>query len=247
MTTARRQAWPPVSVILIVLAALAGAAALASLGVWQLHRLQWKLGLIERVEQRLAADPVAAPPPSDWPAVAAQSSEYLKVRVAGHFQHEKETLVQAVTDLGSGYWVLTPLVTGDGSTVLVNRGFVTPDKRQPSTRISANVSEAANVTGLLRITETGGAFLRNNDPNGDRWYARDVSAIAAVRDLRHVAPYFIDADATKSPGGWPVGGLTRVQFTNHHLIYAMTWFTLALMTLAAAGYVLRDWWRRSRY
>ena len=40
----------------------------------------------------------------------------------------------AVTELGSGYWVLTPLATR-GFTVLVNRGFVPQDRRDPATRL----------------------------------------------------------------------------------------------------------------
>ena len=42
-----------------------------------------------------------------------------------------------------------------------------------------------------------------------------------------MAPFFIDADATPSPGGLPVGGLTVVHFPNSHLTYALTWFALA--------------------
>ena len=71
------------------------------------------------------------------------------------------------------------------------------------------------VTGLLRITEPGGGFLRRNDPAAGRWYSRDVAAIAAARGLETVAPYFIDADATPNPGGLPVGGLTVVTLPQH--------------------------------
>ncbi|TIN59580.1 MAG: SURF1 family protein, partial [Mesorhizobium sp.] len=58
--------------------------------------------------------------------------------------------------------------------------------------------------------------------------------------LGQVAPYFIDADATPNPGGWPVGGLTVVSFHNNHLVYALTWFGLALMVLGAIAYPLRQ-------
>jgi len=58
-----------------------------------------------------------------------------------------------------------------------------------------------------------------------------VSAIAASRHLGPVAPYFIDADATPNPGGYPIGGLTVVAFRNTHLVYAITWFCLASLSL----------------
>jgi surfeit locus 1 family protein len=81
------------------------------------------------------------------------------------------------------------------------------------------------VTGLLRLTEPKGAFLRSNDPAANRWYSRDVAAIAASQGIATVAPYFIDAD--RAGDGWPRGGMTTVRFPNNHLVYALTWFALA--------------------
>ena len=85
------------------------------------------------------------------------------------------------------------------------------------------------MTGLLRLSEPGGGFLRSNDPRADRWYSRDVAAIAARRGLGTTVPYFIDADAADTVRSGPVGGLTVVRFPNNHLAYAITWFILALM------------------
>ena len=98
---------------------------------------------------------------------------------------------------------------------------------------------------LLRVTEPGGGFLRSNDPAGDRWYSRDVAAIAAARGVTEAAPYFIDAEASPA-GGYPVGGLTVLKFRNNHLVYALTWFALDLMLIAAAAYVARSEWKRRR-
>ena len=103
--------------------------------------------------------------------------------VRGVFDHGRETLVQAVTDYGAGFWVLTPLRTTQGFTVLVNRGFVTPERRAPETRSGAQVGGPQTVVGLLRVTEPGGGFLRANDPGAGRWYSRDVAAIG-VGDRR---------------------------------------------------------------
>jgi surfeit locus 1 family protein len=66
------------------------------------------------------------------------------------------------------------------------------------------------------------------------------------RDLGEVAPYFIDADATQGPAGFPVGGLTVLRFANNHLVYALTWFALALMLAAAAAFVTRGEYRLRR-
>lgn len=213
-----------------------GVVLLSALGIWQIERRTWKLALIERVEQRMHAAPTAPPPQASWPAVTAASDEYRRVTVHGTFLNTEETLVQAVTTDGPGFWVLTPLQMAGGTTVLVNRGFVPPDRRDPATRRDGNPSGAVSVTGLLRISEPEGGFLRSNDPAAGRWYSRDVAAIAATHGLSQVAPFFVDADATPNPGGTPLGGLTIVRFPNNHLIYALTWFALAFML---AGALLR--------
>ena len=212
-----------------LLAALALLAALGftALGIWQVERRAWKLDLIARVDAGLKAPAV---PLTDWSGFA----EYRRVRLSGTFLHSRETLVKAVTARGEGFWVITPLRTAQG-VVLVNRGFVPPDK---ANRWCGPDAPAA-VTGLLRTSEPGGGFLRSNDPRANRWYSRDVAAIAEARGLGPVAPFFVDADATPNPGGSPIGGLTVVAFRNNHLVYALTWFALAGLSAAGMALVLR--------
>ena len=92
--------------------------------------------------------------------------------------------------------------------VLINRGFVPMDRRDPASWPPPPA--LAVVTGLLRVSEPGGGFLRSNAPTADRWYSRDVAAIASARKLDGAAPYFIDADASPDASALPVGGLTVV-------------------------------------
>ena len=211
-------------------AALVAAAALAALGVWQLERRVWKHELVAAVASRIDAEPVAAPGPGDWKRVNARQDAYRRVTATGTFRHDRETLVQAVTDRGPGYWVVTPLET-PGFTLLINRGFVPKDRRDAAARAAGNEAGRVTVTGLLRVTEPGGAFLRSNEPAADRWFSRDVAAIAKARGLDRTAPYFVDADARANPGGYPVGGLTVVRFPDNHLVYALTWFALSALSL----------------
>ncbi len=71
------------------------------------------------------------------------------------------------------------------------------------------------------------------------WFWVDLPAMEAAAGLPDVAPFYIDADATPNPGGWPKGGVTPIDLPNDHLQYAMTWFALAVA--AVAVYVV---WRR---
>jgi surfeit locus 1 family protein len=222
---------------------LAAFAGLLWLGTWQLHRRVWKLALIASVQERVHAAPAAVPGPQAWPRINAAQDEYRRVRVSGTFLNGAETLVQASTVKGGGYWVMTPLQTRQGFTVLINRGFVPPERRDPATRPAGQIGGETVVTGLMRMSEPNGGFLHTNVPAAGRWYSRDVRAIAAARGLSDVAPYFIDADAQPNPGGWPVGGLTVISFPNSHLVYAITWYGLALLLAGLTAYAVREEWR----
>lgn len=222
-----------------LLAALALAAVFAWLGTWQLERRVWKMDLIARVERRLATAPVAAPGPAGWLRISRASDEYRRVRVTGRFLPARDTLVAASTVLGPGYWLLTPLRDVRGFTVLINRGFV------PSSRPAvATPSGTVSIDGLLRITEPDGDLLRSNDPRGDRWYSRDVRAIATARTLDFVAPFFIDAAAIPGTAAYPRGGLTVIAFPDNHLVYALTWYALAAMAFGIVFVGLRAEVRR---
>ena len=231
----------PATLVALGLLALLFFMGFAALGTWQVVRRAWKLDLIAKVDHRVHAPAVAAPGPDQWSRVTAATDEYRHVRASGRFLDDRQTLVQASTDLGSGFWLLTPLEMADGTTVLINRGFVSPGWHASKLPHANDVT----VTGLLRITEPRGGFLRKNDPAGNRWFSRDVQAIAAARGLTHVAPYFIDAEAAPSDAGGtsstePVGGLTVIAFHNSHLVYAITWYLLALMVALGAWRVGRE-------
>ncbi len=213
---------------------LVAALVFASLAVWQVERRSEKLALIARVETRIHAEPVAAPLPQAWLAITRGSDEYRRVRVTGRYLTYPGTPVKAVTERGPGYWLLAPLETDTGFIVYINRGFV-PSLPAAST---AAPDAPVTVTGLLRMTEPGGGFLRSNDPEAGRWYSRDVAALAkadglTAAGLADVAPYFIDAATVEPPEpDGPVTGLTVVRFANNHLVYVLTWAALAAMSLA---------------
>jgi len=214
-------------------------ALFLSLGIWQVERLHWKLDLIARVDARVHSEPVAAPGKDDWANVNQADDEYRHVTLTGSYLNDKEVLVRALTERGSGFWVLTPLRSDDGTLTFINRGFIPDTKRDPSSRVETQIAGETTVTGLLRMPEPDGFFLRPNDPARNDWNSRDVKAFAEKEGLGAVAPYFIDADNNSNPGNAPIGGLTVVTFRNNHLSYAITWFALAAMIAGAAILVWR--------
>ena len=226
----------------IVFASLMGLVvmALCGLGVWQVERLSWKEALIAQVNARVYAPAVAAPGPAAWKGIS-DGDAYRHVTVRGHFLNDDEAQVYALTELGAGYWIMTPLRTDDGAIVFVNRGYVPMEQKAQATRAAGRTDAEVEVTGLLRLPEAKGwLFSQPNDSVHDLWYRRDIAAIAQSRHLGTVAPYFIDADATPNPGGLPRGGLTVIKFPNSHLVYAITWFSLAAMLIGVPVW----WWRK---
>jgi len=100
------------------------------LGTWQVQRRAWKLDLIERVDQRVHSQPVAVPQAPMWPQMQRDVYEYLPVQAQGHWLEGRSVLTQAVTRLGPGFWLLTPLQLADGTQLLVNRGYVPAEERK---------------------------------------------------------------------------------------------------------------------
>ncbi|MFS8038558.1 SURF1 family protein [Xanthobacter sp. AM11] len=232
------------------LVALAAFAVLVGLGTWQLQRRAWKDALLQRVEARIHAPPAPLPPPAAFAGLTREADEYRRVAVRGTFDHGREALVFTVrgTDApgplkGQGFLVVTPLMRADGPPVLVNRGFVPLDRRDPATRAAGQVAGEVEVTGLLRLPEEASWFVPANDAARRAFYRMDPAEIAAAVGLAGAAPFLVDADAAPVPGGLPEGGGTRIAFPNRHLEYALTWYGLAG---ALAGVCAALLWSRRR-
>ncbi|MGF1605517.1 MAG: SURF1 family protein [Rhodothalassiaceae bacterium] len=205
---------------------LIGLAVLISLGVWQVQRLHWKQDLIARLEQRLAAEPVPLPADIEDPALW----DYRRVGVEGVFAHAREAYVFAGRQRTGGWYVITPLIRKRGAPVLINRGWVPDDARDPAARPAGQIPGPVRVTGIVRVTRPGNAFTPEPDREARLFFAADIAALAEAADLGAVAPVILDADVSDAPG--PEGGQTRLDLPNNHLSYAVTWFALAAVLLA---------------
>lgn len=230
------------------LAFLVALAILVALGTWQLQRRTWKADLIQRIEAGLRAEPGEVLPEARWPGWRAAEGEFRRVRLTGRFLHDQEILVHGLRSegpraTGLGYYVFTPIERHDGSVVLVNRGFVPAALKDPARRADGRVAGPATVTGLVRAPEARSLFVPADEPGKGEWFTRDTNAMARARGLSRAAPFYVEADATPNPGGWPKGGGVRVDLPNNHLQYALTWFGLALTLVGVfAGFA----WQRAR-
>jgi surfeit locus 1 family protein len=216
----RPRLWPTIISAAIVLTCL-------GLGVWQLERLHWKEGLIAARTAAVSAPPIT-PPDS---AEAALGMEFRHIADEGEFLHDKEIFLGASAESGTiGYDVLTPLREPGGRVIFVNRGYIPAELKDRTKRAAGEIAGRVRVTGLLRLPPSGRPnwFLPDNRPDLNYWFWVDLPEMAKADGLAEIAPFYIDADATPNPGGWPKGGVTRLALPNDHLQYAITWFGLAI-------------------
>jgi surfeit locus 1 family protein len=208
---------------------LPGLALCIALGVWQLHRLDWKADLIQRMETRLHDAPVPLGMALSESSPEHYHLEWRRVSLRGHFIHGGELYLFARGPNGAtGVQVITPFQWGSHGIVLVNRGFVPDAKRDPATRAAGQVLGEIEIRGVVRDSANSGWFTPPPDVRRRLWFARDSKSMVDTVGLKLVVPFFVEVDATPNPGGYPIGGQTIVEIPNNHLSYAITWFALAL-------------------
>lgn len=233
---ARGLLWPSFITVLML-------ATLCGLGVWQLQRRDWKLGLLQQIAERTRAEPVPlADALKRWRETG--EAEYLRVTLTGRFRHDQERHLFTTFEGAPGWDVFTPLETADGLLVLVDRGFVPAALEDADRRAEGQVGGIVTLTGLVRHPQSAkGLFEAESDPARSRWYWPDLAGMAGSLGIgpgQALAPFFVYAERSPVPGGWPKGGTARLDLPNRHLEYALTWFGLALTLLAVyAVYAVR--------
>lgn len=219
--------------------ALPALIVLLMLGNWQVQRLAWKQDLLATIDARVISAPVTIDQITEL-AGRGGDIRYMPVTVAGTLAHDREQHFFATHKGASGYYVYTPLELNDGRVVLVNRGFVPFDLKDPATRPQGQVQGEVTITGLARerLDAKPSSIVPDNDLDANIYYWKDWSSMVLQSGYKTdgaVLPFFIDADDTPNPGLWPVGGVTRIDLPNNHLQYAVTWYGLggALVVVVA--------------
>ncbi|VDO42203.1 unnamed protein product [Onchocerca flexuosa] len=172
--------------------------------------------------------------------------EYGKVQVTGEFLHDHEFYIQprqrfdkdesksksrpSVNNFGSsGAQVITPFkLHPSGNIILVNRGWVPPQRITPESRPQGQVQGQVTFNAVVRHTEKRPSFIRRNDPDKGLWFYTDIEQMAKKHGT---LPVLVDACYESSIEGGPIGGQTRVTYRNDHMMYACFWFSIGAATL----------------
>jgi surfeit locus 1 family protein len=215
---------------------LIGVTLLLSLGTWQLQRRTWKHEVVDNLQARLTAAPVPLPAtigdPADW--------NFHPVTVTGHFLPGHDMLLSGRPRQGrAGYELATPLLRDDGGpAVLVNRGFVPLDWRDPANRRLPTLDGTVTIiTGIARLPQPRLFMQPDNTPGSDAWVWVDLPAMAAAAGLPALAPLVVEAAPVPGlPPTYPEANSTRIDLPDNHLLYAITWYGLAA-ALAAIYFI----------
>lgn len=220
--------------ILGALLALVVAVGCASLGMWQLRRLDERRAFNASVERAVKSIPI---PLSRAAARANDPMDlaYRRVSISGTYDPEHEVVVFGRTLAGrTGSEVLTPLVRGDGVAVMVDRGWVPLELDTPPVAGAAPPAGRVQADGILWPPEAVGEADAG---------AATVTQLARIdlERLRAQLPYRIEpvylrllaqrpANPLPLPKPVPLPALDE----GPHLSYAVQWFIFG--SIAVIGY-----------
>ncbi|KAI0319762.1 mitochondrial protein required for respiration [Amylostereum chailletii] len=210
-----------------------------TLGTWQIQRLKWKVSLIDELTEKLQREPMSLPNKVNTAVIP--DFLFRKVVVRGRWDHARSMLLgPRVRDGSHGFHLITPLIRENGTTVLVDRGFVSDEHANDKNRSKAGDEGLVEVLGMLRASQARNNFTPDNHPEKGEWYWADVDAMVAYAggDSANVQPVFIEelfeghaGDASwRVSHGIPVGKPPIVDIRNSHASYAVTWYSLSAFT-----------------
>ncbi len=220
------------STLLVIVTMIVSIAILTTLGSWQVARLKWKEDLIARTNARVASEPR---PLQQVELLWSQKRDvdYMPVKLQGIFNHQHELYYYNTWNGKTGWNVITPLILSDNRIVLLNRGFVPTTLQDKNSRQSGLVDGMVEIEGLARnpVLEKPNSLIPDNQLRQREFFWKSypqMAKLAGTGDVNQVLPFMIDQGKNNIEGGYPVGGTTRIIFSNNHLQYAVTWYGLGL-------------------
>lgn len=226
-----RGRWLVGHVVVVLLAAL-----FIRLGIWQLDRLHQRREHNRLVKDRTTAQPVAFTSlPKD-----PDAADFRIARAEGTYDVARQVMVRYRTYEGDvGSWVLTPLRLGDGSAVVVNRGWIPQDAPASTYRAPGGT---VDVVGLVQTTQTRGRFGPTDPATGT---LANLARVDLARYQRQV-PYDLAAvwlqlksQSPPQPQRLPRPLPPPELGEGPHFSYAMQWFGFTLVGLIGWPLLIR--------
>ncbi|CAN5820143.1 SURF1 family protein [soil metagenome] len=216
-----------------------GVIILARLGVWQLHRRDYKNALNQMMAARWQMAPFDInhqPLPSDLIDL-----QYRHIQVTGKFDYAHQILLKNDTrGEAPGASVITPLVLDDKRAILVARGWVPFDQTTPDKLSQFNEAVDTSVIGLIKESQT---LADVAVPTASlaapqmEWWRIDIGAIQQQMPYT-LLPAFIAMlpEPGRKIDALPMRAVEPEPFDElEHSSYAYQWFTFG--AILAFGYI----------
>ena len=189
---------------------------LLSLGFWQIYRLNWKLELIEQIENSLKNDPVELS--------NIEIKNYLRIKTSGDIDFDKQIYLYNLNDAGKpGFEVINPIKIGDEN-YLVNRGWIPFEKKDLP---EINLVDQNQIVGTLMLQTKPSTFKPENDIEKNYWFTLDREDILKFTG-RNFSEYVIYLNGDYKI---PKPRVITAKISNNHKKYAITWFSMAISIL----------------
>ena len=187
-----------------------------SLGFWQLYRLNWKLDLINQIENSLKIDPVELQ--------NVEKKNYLRIKTSGQIDFEKQIYLYNLNETGKpGFEVINPIKIGDED-YLINRGWIPFDKKN---KPEINIIDQKNIIGTLMLQSKSSSFKPKNEIDKNYWFTLDREDILKFTG-RNFSKYIIYLNGNYEN---PRPKVITSKISNNHKKYAITWFSMAISIL----------------
>ena len=189
---------------------------LLSLGFWQIYRLNWKLELIEQIENSLKNDPVELS--------NVEKKNYLRIKTSGDIDFDKQIYLYNLNDNGKpGFEVVNPIKIGDKN-YLINRGWIPFEKKGLP---EINLVDQNQIVGTLMLQTKPSSFKPENDIEKNYWFTLNREDIFKFTG-RNFSEYVIYLNGEYKI---PKPRVITAKISNNHKKYAITWFSMAISIL----------------
>ena len=186
------------------------------LGFWQIYRLNWKLDLIEQIENSLKNDPVELS--------NIEKKNYLRIKTSGEIDFDKQMYLYNLNDAGKpGFEVINPIKIGEEN-YLMNRGWIPFEKKDIP---EINLVNQNQIIGTLMLQTKPSRFKPENDIKKNYWFTLDRNDVFKFTG-RNFSEYVIYLNGEYQN---PKPRVITANISNNHKKYAITWFSMAISIL----------------
>ena len=189
---------------------------LLSLGFWQLYRLNWKLDLINQIENSLKNDPVEL--------IESEKKNYLRIKISGEIDFNKQIYLYNLNNSGTPGFEVVSYIKIDNEDYLLNRGWIPFEKKDLA---EINLINQKEIIGTLMLQSKSSSFKPKNDLKKNYWFTLnrdDVFKFTGKKFSKYII--YLNGDYKV-----PKPRMITAKISNNHKKYAITWFSMAISIL----------------